>query len=137
MRWTVTRNLVSMGKLPVTVGLFFSLGHSTIVFAFTVAWESLFYLFILLSTSWCKFVRGEIRIIVAVEAIDKLPNISEIGGLIGEGGLPFSRTISKVLIVRLLRRCIGFCFIPIHTRWAWSAPYQERRRWLDGFVWQR
>ncbi|GAA5855553.1 hypothetical protein JCM5353_006025 [Sporobolomyces roseus] len=55
----VTRNLVSMGKLPVTVGLFFSLGHSTIVFGMTVA------------------------IIVAVEAIDKLPNISEIGGLIG------------------------------------------------------
>ncbi|GAA5879189.1 hypothetical protein JCM16303_001334 [Sporobolomyces ruberrimus] len=55
----VTRNLVSMGKLPVTVGLFFSLGHSTIVVAMTIA------------------------IIVAVSAIDKLPNISEIGGLIG------------------------------------------------------
>ncbi|GAA5980144.1 hypothetical protein JCM5350_001778 [Sporobolomyces pararoseus] len=55
----VTRNMVSMGKLPVTVGLFFSLGHSTIVVCFTIA------------------------IIVAVSAIDKLPNISEIGGLIG------------------------------------------------------
>ncbi|GAA5934517.1 HoxN/HupN/NixA family nickel/cobalt transporter [Sporobolomyces koalae] len=55
----VTRNLVSMGKLPVTVGLFFSLGHSTIVVAMTIA------------------------IIVAVSAIDKLPDISEIGGLIG------------------------------------------------------
>ncbi|GAA6015519.1 hypothetical protein JCM11491_004380 [Sporobolomyces phaffii] len=55
----VTRNLVSMGKLPVTVGLFFSLGHSTIVICMTIA------------------------IIVAVSAIDKLPNISEIGGLIG------------------------------------------------------
>ncbi|GAA5906459.1 HoxN/HupN/NixA family nickel/cobalt transporter [Sporobolomyces salmoneus] len=55
----VTRNMVSMGKLPVTVGLFFSLGHSTIVIAMTIA------------------------IIVAVSAIDKLPQISEIGGLIG------------------------------------------------------
>ncbi|GAA6062559.1 hypothetical protein JCM10212_004120 [Sporobolomyces blumeae] len=55
----VTRNLVSMGKLPVTVGLFFSLGHSTIVVSMTIA------------------------IIVAVTAIEKLPDISEIGGLIG------------------------------------------------------
>ncbi|GAA5860214.1 hypothetical protein JCM1840_002824 [Sporobolomyces johnsonii] len=55
----VTRNLVSMGKLPVTVGLFFSLGHSTIVISMTIA------------------------IIIATSAIDKLPDISSVGGVIG------------------------------------------------------
>ncbi|CEQ40165.1 SPOSA6832_01753 [Sporobolomyces salmonicolor] len=54
----VTRNLVSMGKLPVTVGLFFSLGHSTIVISMTIA------------------------IIIATSAIDKLPDISSVGGVI-------------------------------------------------------
>jgi hypothetical protein len=56
----VTRNLVSMGQLPVTVGLFFSLGHSSIVIGMTIA------------------------IIIAVSNIDKLPDISNIGGVIGK-----------------------------------------------------
>ncbi|GAA5880234.1 hypothetical protein JCM8547_004783 [Rhodosporidiobolus lusitaniae] len=55
----VTRNLVSLGQLPVTVGLFFSLGHSSIVIGMTVA------------------------VIVTVSAIDKLPDISNVGGVIG------------------------------------------------------
>ncbi|GAA6004137.1 hypothetical protein JCM10207_002444 [Rhodosporidiobolus poonsookiae] len=55
----VTRNLVSLGQLPVTVGLFFSLGHSSIVIAMTIA------------------------VIVTVSAIDKLPDISSVGGVIG------------------------------------------------------
>lgn len=33
----VTRNLVAMGQRPVTVGLFFSLGHSSIVIGVTIA----------------------------------------------------------------------------------------------------
>ncbi|KAI9033073.1 high-affinity nickel-transport protein-domain-containing protein [Hyaloraphidium curvatum] len=33
----ITRRLVAMGQEPVTVGLFFALGHSTVVFAATVA----------------------------------------------------------------------------------------------------
>lgn len=56
----VTRNLVFMGKLPVTVGLFFSLGHSSIVVAATIA------------------------IVVAVSAIDNLSDVGAVGGLIGE-----------------------------------------------------
>ncbi|BGP18064.1 hypothetical protein JCM10213_008400 [Rhodosporidiobolus nylandii] len=55
----VTRNLVSMGQLPVTVGLFFSLGHSSIVVGMTVA------------------------VIITVSAVDKLPDISNVGGVIG------------------------------------------------------
>jgi len=56
---TTTRALVAQGQRPVTVGLFFSLGHSTIVLAMTVA------------------------IIITVRAIDKLPDISSVGGVIG------------------------------------------------------
>lgn len=32
-----TRGLINLGQLPTTCGLFFSLGHSTIVVAFIVA----------------------------------------------------------------------------------------------------
>ncbi|GAA6048554.1 hypothetical protein JCM3770_006550 [Rhodotorula araucariae] len=56
---TTTRSLVSVGQTPVTVGLFFSLGHSTIVLAMTVA------------------------IIITTAAIDKLPDVSSVGGVIG------------------------------------------------------
>lgn len=56
---TATRSLVAIGQTPVTVGLFFSLGHSTIVIAMTLA------------------------IIIATSAINKLPNVSSVGGLIG------------------------------------------------------
>ncbi|GAA5873755.1 hypothetical protein JCM3774_000161 [Rhodotorula dairenensis] len=55
----VTRSLVAAGQTPVTVGLFFSLGHSTIVIAMTIA------------------------IIIATSAIDKVPDVSSIGGVIG------------------------------------------------------
>ncbi|BGP49926.1 hypothetical protein JCM10450v2_005831 [Rhodotorula kratochvilovae] len=56
---TTTRSLVAMGQTPVTVGLFFSLGHSTIVIAMTIA------------------------IIITTAAIDKLPDVSSVGGVIG------------------------------------------------------
>ncbi|GAA6030432.1 hypothetical protein JCM8097_009105 [Rhodosporidiobolus ruineniae] len=55
----VTRNLVSLGQLPVTVGLFFSLGHSSIVIGMTIA------------------------VIITVSAIDKLDDISSVGGVVG------------------------------------------------------
>ena len=58
-RTKVTRSLVAAGQTPVTVGLFFSLGHSTIVIAMTIA------------------------IIIATSAIDKVPDVSSIGGVIG------------------------------------------------------
>lgn len=57
--YKVTRSLVAAGQTPVTVGLFFSLGHSTIVIAMTIA------------------------IIIATSAIDKVPDVSSIGGVIG------------------------------------------------------
>ena len=59
LRTAVTRSLVAAGQTPVTVGLFFSLGHSTIVIAMTIA------------------------IIIATSAIDKVPDVSSIGGVIG------------------------------------------------------
>lgn len=49
-----------MGRLPVTVGLWFSLGHSSIVVGATIA------------------------IVISVSAIDKIPDVSAIGGVIGE-----------------------------------------------------
>lgn len=54
-----TRSLVAMGQRPVTVGLWFSLGHSSIVLAATLA------------------------IIITVRAIDKLPDVAAVGGTIG------------------------------------------------------
>ncbi|KAK4051024.1 hypothetical protein OIV83_003153 [Microbotryomycetes sp. JL201] len=56
----VTRRLVSMSKEPVCVGLFFSLGHSSIVLGATIA------------------------IVAAVSAIDKIPDVSAVGGVIGK-----------------------------------------------------
>ncbi|BGP26131.1 hypothetical protein JCM10295v2_005074 [Rhodotorula toruloides] len=53
------RSLIVIGQVPVTVGLFFSLGHSAIVIAMTLA------------------------IIIATSAINKLPKVSSIGGFIG------------------------------------------------------
>ncbi|WWD15794.1 hypothetical protein CI109_100218 [Kwoniella shandongensis] len=54
-----TRQLVSLGQLPITCGLFFSLGHSTIVIAVNVA------------------------IAVSVDIYDKLDTVGSIGGIIG------------------------------------------------------
>ncbi|KAK4051698.1 hypothetical protein OIO90_004648 [Microbotryomycetes sp. JL221] len=53
-----TRRIVSLGKEPICVGLFFSLGHSSIVLGATIA------------------------IVVAVSAIDKIPDVSAVGGII-------------------------------------------------------
>ncbi|ORY68058.1 high-affinity nickel-transport protein-domain-containing protein [Leucosporidium creatinivorum] len=55
----VTRNLVAQGRLPVTVGLFFSLGHSSIVVGATIA------------------------IIIATSFVDWIDDIGEVGGVIG------------------------------------------------------
>ncbi|KAL8286453.1 hypothetical protein RQP46_004470 [Phenoliferia psychrophenolica] len=55
----VTRNLVSMGQLPVTCGLFFSLGHSSIVIGVTIA------------------------IIISTSSIERIPSVASVGGLIG------------------------------------------------------
>ncbi|KGB74229.1 high-affinity nickel-transporter [Cryptococcus deuterogattii 99/473] len=54
-----TRQLVSQGQLPITCGLFFSLGHSTIVIVVNVA------------------------IAVSVDIYDKLDRVGSIGGIVG------------------------------------------------------
>ncbi|KDE05277.1 hypothetical protein MVLG_04309 [Microbotryum lychnidis-dioicae p1A1 Lamole] len=75
----VTRNLVALGRLPVTVGLFFSIGHSTIVVAATIA------------------------IVIATSAIDKMDNVSAIGGVIG-----VSISASFLLLLALINSAILF-----------------------------
>ncbi|KAL7422215.1 hypothetical protein Q5752_002861 [Cryptotrichosporon argae] len=54
-----TRQLVSRGRLPMTCGLFFSLGHSTIVIAVNIA------------------------IAISVDIYDKLNRVGSIGGIVG------------------------------------------------------
>ncbi|KAF5382758.1 hypothetical protein D9615_002890 [Tricholomella constricta] len=54
-----TRGLISLGQLPVTCGLFFSLGHSTIVLIVTIA------------------------IAISSNVFDKLHNVGEVGGVVG------------------------------------------------------
>ncbi|KAK4689934.1 nickel/cobalt transporter (NiCoT) family protein, partial [Tremellales sp. Uapishka_1] len=54
-----TRQLVSLGKLPITCGLFFSLGHSTIVIAVNIA------------------------IAISADIYDKLDKVGTVGGLVG------------------------------------------------------
>jgi len=54
-----TRGLINMGQLPVTCGLFFSLGHSTIVIAVNVA------------------------IAISTSIYEKLDGVGEVGGIIG------------------------------------------------------
>ncbi|KAJ7112859.1 NicO-domain-containing protein [Mycena crocata] len=54
-----TRGLINMGQLPVTCGLFFSLGHSTIVIAVNVA------------------------IAISTSVYDKLDGVGTVGGIVG------------------------------------------------------
>ncbi|WWC88236.1 uncharacterized protein L201_003142 [Kwoniella dendrophila CBS 6074] len=54
-----TRQLVSLGHLPITCGLFFSLGHSTIVIVVNIA------------------------IAISVDIYDKLDKVGSVGGIIG------------------------------------------------------
>ncbi|WRT66994.1 uncharacterized protein IL334_003960 [Kwoniella shivajii] len=54
-----TRQLVSLGQLPITCGLFFSLGHSTIVIVVNIA------------------------IAISVDIYDKLDKVGSVGGIIG------------------------------------------------------
>ncbi|KAI5123092.1 hypothetical protein M0805_001448 [Coniferiporia weirii] len=54
-----TRGLISLGQLPVTCGLFFSLGHSTIVIAVNVA------------------------IAISTSVYDRIDGVSNVGGIVG------------------------------------------------------
>lgn len=55
-----TRGLMQLGQLPVTCGLFFSLGHSTIVVIFIIA------------------------IAISTNIFDKAGGFGDVGGIIGE-----------------------------------------------------
>ncbi|ODO03363.1 high-affinity nickel-transporter [Cryptococcus wingfieldii CBS 7118] len=61
-----TRQLVSQGQLPITCGLFFSLGHSTIVIAVNIA--------IAIRRADCP---------VCVDVYDKLDKVGSVGGIVG------------------------------------------------------
>ncbi|GLB38368.1 putative high-affinity nickel-transport protein [Lyophyllum shimeji] len=54
-----TRGLISLGQLPLTCGLFFSLGHSTILIVVTVA------------------------IAISSDVFDKMHHVGEVGGIVG------------------------------------------------------
>ncbi|KAI0755148.1 high-affinity nickel-transport protein-domain-containing protein [Daedaleopsis nitida] len=54
-----TRSLINMGQLPVTCGLFFSLGHSTIVIVVNVA------------------------IAISTDVYDRMQGVGEVGGIVG------------------------------------------------------
>ncbi|KAM0790058.1 hypothetical protein ACM66B_005386 [Microbotryomycetes sp. NB124-2] len=82
-----TRRIVSLGKEPICVGLFFSLGHSSIVLGATIA------------------------IVVAVSAIDKIPDVSAVGGIIG-----VSVSASFLLILAILNLIILYTSIRADRR---------------------
>ncbi|BEJ09884.1 hypothetical protein CcaverHIS641_0607990 [Cutaneotrichosporon cavernicola] len=54
-----TRQMVSLGQLPMTCGLFFSLGHSTIVIAVNIA------------------------LAISVDIFDRLGKVGDVGGIVG------------------------------------------------------
>ncbi|KAH9997971.1 high-affinity nickel-transport protein-domain-containing protein, partial [Russula vinacea] len=86
-----TRGLISLGQLPVTCGLFFSLGHSTIVIAVNVA------------------------IAISTDVADKIDGVGQVGGVVGSSvsacflfivGLANSIILHRVLRKRRLVRTV-------------------------------
>ncbi|TFK28056.1 NicO-domain-containing protein [Coprinopsis marcescibilis] len=79
-----TRNLISLGQLPVTCGLFFSLGHSSIVFIVTIA------------------------IAISADVYDRLGGVGEVGGIVGAavaGSFLFIVGLANsVILWRILKR---------------------------------
>lgn len=79
-----TRALINRGQLPVTCGLFFSLGHSTIVIVVTIA------------------------IAISVDVYDNLNGVSSVGGIVGAsvaGSFLFIVGVANsVILYRVLRR---------------------------------
>ncbi|KIM33656.1 hypothetical protein M408DRAFT_326314 [Serendipita vermifera MAFF 305830] len=78
-----TRGLISLGQLPTTCGLFFSLGHSTIVVAFIVA------------------------IAISSDIYDRVGGFSDVGGIIGaavSGSFLFIiGVVNSVILVRIIK----------------------------------
>ncbi|KAH9924277.1 NicO-domain-containing protein [Epithele typhae] len=79
-----TRSLISMGQLPVTCGLFFSLGHSTIVIVVNVA------------------------IAISTDVYDRLTGVGEVGGIVGAAVsasfLFIVGLANSIILYRILRK---------------------------------
>ncbi|KAI1793273.1 NicO-domain-containing protein [Ganoderma leucocontextum] len=79
-----TRNLINMGQLPVTCGLFFSLGHSTIVIAVNVA------------------------IAISTDVYDRMQTVGQVGGIIGAAvSASFLFVVglaNSIILYRILRK---------------------------------
>ncbi|KAJ3759909.1 NicO-domain-containing protein [Lentinula raphanica] len=79
-----TRGFIAMGQLPVTCGLFFSLGHSTIVIVVNVA------------------------IAVSTDIANKLDGVGQVGGIIGSaisGSFLFIVALmNSIILSKLIRR---------------------------------
>ncbi|KAI9510607.1 NicO-domain-containing protein [Russula earlei] len=79
-----TRGLISLGQLPVTCGLFFSLGHSTIVIVVNVA------------------------IAISSDVADKIHGVGQIGGVVGSSVSAFFLFVvglaNSIILHRVLRK---------------------------------
>ena len=67
--------MINLGQLPVTCGLFFSLGHSTIVLVVVC-------LFLLLPEQLLTF-RKTIAIAVSTDVYERMNGVGEVGGIVG------------------------------------------------------
>ena len=94
----VTRKLMQENKRPVSVGLFFSLGHSTIVIAMSIA------------------------IVLATTVIQKdFPSLKEIGGLIGTGVSAFF-----LLVIAIINTFVLWDVFQIFHRVKRGGTYNEQ-----------
>ncbi|KAI0300362.1 NicO-domain-containing protein [Russula brevipes] len=79
-----TRGLISLGQLPVTCGLFFSLGHSTIVIAVNVA------------------------IAISTDVANKIGGVGQVGGVVGPAVSAFFLLVvglaNSIILHRVLRK---------------------------------
>ncbi|KAF8919042.1 high-affinity nickel-transport protein-domain-containing protein [Mucidula mucida] len=79
-----TRGLINLGQLPVTCGLFFSLGHSTIVIVVNIA------------------------IAISTDVYDKMTGVGEVGGIVGaavSGTFLFLvGTANSIILWRILKQ---------------------------------
>lgn len=72
-----TRGLISLGQLPVTCGLFFSLGHSTIVI---VVVSLPFYYNCVIAQC---FDTKTVAIAISSDVFERMNNVGEVGGIVG------------------------------------------------------
>lgn len=79
-----TRGLINLGQLPVTCGMYFSLGHSTIVIVVTIA------------------------IAISSDVFERMTRVGEVGGIVGaavSGSFLFIVGLANtVILVQILRR---------------------------------